>query len=260
MAALVFLMPFFWMLSSSLKTSLQVFDYPFRWITDTIQWSNYVEVWFYKEIPFYMLYMNSLIISCTSVVGQLLLSSLAAYAFAKIDFKGKIVLFIILLVSMMIPIQAMIIPRYVLFRAMRIYNTLWSIILPNLFSITSIFLLRQFYMILPNELIEASRMDGANHFTIWARVMMPLTKNAMISAAILAFINSWNEYLTPLIFLAKKGLYTVPLGIKWYIEDIAKEYNLMMAAAASGIIPIIIFYMLAQNYFEEGIATVGVKG
>ncbi len=258
--ALAFLLPLLWMVSSSLKTPMQVFQYPFQWIADRIQWSNYVKVWLFNEIPFYRLYLNSLFISVISVVGQILVSSLAAYAFAKINFKGKNIVFIIMLITMMIPVQVMIIPRYMLFKTLSLYNTLWSVILPNFFSVTSIFLLRQFYMTLPDALVEASRIDGATHFTIWVKIMMPLTKNAMISAAVLAFINSWNEYLNPLIFLPSKKLYTVPLGIRWYLEDIAKEYNLMMAAAASAIIPIVIIYMCAQNFFEEGIATAGVKG
>jgi len=258
--SIVFLLPLLWMLSSSLKTSMQVFEQPFRWVADKLQWGNYSKVWFYKEIPFYRLFTNSLTVSIISVSGQLIVSSLAAYAFAKIEFKGRHVVFMIMLITMMIPAQVMIIPRYMLFRTINLYNTLWSIILPNLFSIVSIFLLRQFYMTLPNELMESARIDGAGHFLIWSRIYLPLTKNALISAAVLAFITSWNEYLTPLIFLANQKLYTVPLGIRWYVEDIAKEYNLMMAAAASAIIPVVILYMCAQNYFEEGVASSGIKG
>jgi len=258
--SLTFLLPLFWMLSSSLKTSMQVFESPFHWVEEQIRWDNYQRVWTHPEIPFYRLYMNSIIISVIGVVGQLVISSLAAYAFAKIDFKGKNILFMIMLITMMIPMQVMIIPRYILFRTLHIYNTLWCIIIPHFFSITVIFLLRQFYMGLPDALIEAARMDGAGHFKIWLHITMPLTRNGIISAAVLGFINTWNEYLNPLIFLSNQQKFTVTLGIRWYLQDIAKEYNLMMAAAASAIVPVVIFYIVAQDYFEEGIAAGSVKG
>ena len=258
--ALMFLLPLLWMHSSSLKNSVQVFEQPFHWFPETLRWENYVEVWTHEEIPFWRLYLNSLTISVCGITGQLIISSMAAYAFAKIEFKGKNIVFLVMLVTMMIPVQVMIIPRFILFRTLGIYNTLWCIILPHFFNITTIFLLRQFYMGLPDALIEAARIDGAGHFRVWVRIMMPLTKNAMISAAILGFINTWNEYLNPLIFLSNQKLFTVSLGVRWYLVDIAQEYNLMMAAAASAIIPVVILYIVAQDYFEEGIATAGVKG
>jgi len=258
--AIAFLAPLLWMVSSSLKSSMQVFEQPFHWIADRFRFDNYLAVWMAEEIPFWRLFGNSLLIAVVGVSGQLLIGSLAAYAFAKIEFLGKNLIFMIFMVTMMIPVQTMIIPRYVLFSTLNIYNTLWCIILPHFFNITTIFLLRQFYMALPDELVDAARVDGAGHFRIWWQVMMPLTKNGMISAAILAFINCWNEYLNPLIFISNQKLYTVSLGIRWYLHDIAQEYNLMMAAAASAVFPIIVVYVLAQKYFEEGIASGGVKG
>lgn len=259
-AAVIFLFPLLWMLSASLKTSMQVFESPFRWIADKLNWANYKAVWTNPDLPFWRPFMNSAIISVASVCGQLLVSSLAAFAFAKIPFKGKNVVFMLMLTTMMIPVQALIIPRYMVFYNLNIYDTLWAMILPNLFNVTTIFLLRQFYMGLPNELVEAARIDGAGHFRIWWKVMMPLTKNGMISAAILAFITSWNEYLTALIFLPSAKNYTVALAIRWYINDTAQQYNLMMCAAASAIIPVVIIYLSAQKYFEDGIAAASVKG
>lgn len=258
--SIVFFLPFLWMLSSSFKTSPQVFETPFKWITDRLHWENYKEVWTSVDFPFYRLYMNSIIVSVVSIIGQILISSMAAYSFAIIKFKGKNLIFIMFLVTMMIPAQALLIPRYVLFRTIGIYNTLWSIILPHFFSISSIFLFRQFYMAFPYELLEAAKIDGAGHLLIWGRIMMPLTKNAMISIAVLGFINTWNEYLNPLIFLANRKLYTVTLGIRWYLANTAKDYNLMLAAAASAVIPIVVLYAVAQDYFEEGITKGGVKG
>lgn len=255
-----FMLPLLWMLSSSLKTSMQVFESPFRWIAGLLHWDNFIRIWANSELPFWKMFLNSLTISCVSVAGQLLVSSMAAYAFAKIEFKGRNVVFMLMLVTMMIPVQALIIPRFMLFHVLDLYDTLWSIIFPNFFNVTSIFLLRQFYMSVPDDIGEAARIDGAGHFRIWGQIMVPLTKNGLISAAILAFINSWNEYLSPLIFLPSTKNYTVALGIRWYLNDTAREYNLMMCAAASTVIPIIILYVSAQKYFEDGIASTGIKG
>lgn len=258
--AVVFLMPFLWMLSSSLKTPMQVFETAFRWITDRLHWENFAEVWNNPDMPFWQLYLNSLFIAVVSVIGQIIIASLAAYAFAKIEFPGRDVVFMIMLVTMMIPVQALIIPRYMLFYNLKLYDTLWAIILPNLFHATSIFLLRQFYLSIPNELVDAALIDGAGHFRIWYSIMIPLSKNGIISAAILAFISAWNEYLSPLVFLPSRENYTVALGIRWYLNDTAQEYNLMMCAAACTIIPIILIYVSAQKYFEDGVAASGVKG
>ena len=258
--AVGFMLPLLWMVSSSLKSSMQVFESPFRWISDRIRWDNFMQVWINSELPFWKMFLNSLTISCISVVGQLLVSSMAAYAFAKIEFKGRNIVFMLMLVTMMIPVQALIIPRFMLFHILDLYDTLWSIILPNFFNVTSIFLLRQFYLSIPDDIAEAALIDGAGHFRIWGQIMVPLTKNGLISAAILAFINSWNEYLSPLIFLPSTKNFTVALGIRWYLNDTAREYNLMMCAAASTIIPVVVLYISAQKYFEDGIATAGVKG
>lgn len=258
--AVVFLMPFLWMLSSSLKTPMQVFETDFRWITDRLHWENFAEVWNNPDMPFWRLYLNSLFIAVVSVVGQIIVASLAAYAFAKIEFPGRDVIFMIMLITMMIPVQALIIPRYMLFYNLKLYDTPWAIILPNLFHATSIFLLRQFYMGIPNELVDAALIDGAGHFRIWSSIMIPLSKNGIISAAILAFISAWNEYLSPLVFLPSRENYTVALGIRWYLNDTAQEYNLMMCAAACTILPIIVIYVSAQKYFEDGVAASGVKG
>ncbi|MCI9359904.1 MAG: carbohydrate ABC transporter permease [Hungatella sp.] len=258
--SVIFFMPLLWMLSSSLKTSPQVFEIPFRWFTDRLHWENYKEIWTSVEFPFLRLYKNSIFISVISVAGQIIISSMAAYAFAIVDFKGRNVLFILFLITMMIPAQVLLIPRYVLFRSIGIYNTLWSIILPHFFNISSIFLFRQFYLTFPKELLEAAKIDGAGHFLIWSRVLLPLTRNVMISLAVLCFINTWNEYLNPLVFLANQKLFTVPLGIRWYTTNTARDYNLMLAAASSAIIPVVIFYAVAQDYFEEGITKSGIKG
>jgi len=256
---LVFLLPLLWMISSSLKTGPEVFSTDFSFLPKIFQWDNYVRIWTDAKVPFWRLYANSLLVAVLGTAGQVIVSSMAGYAFGKIHFRGKNILFILMMVTMMIPSQVTIIPRYMLFYSMGLYDTLWSLILPALFNITSIFLLRQFYMGLPNELMEAAKLDGATHLQIWWRIMLPLTKPAMVTVTVLAFITSWNEYLNALIFLPSNQNYTVSLGIQYWMQ-MTDEYNLMMAAAASAIVPVIVLFLFTQRYFVESIAKTGVKG
>lgn len=258
--AVLFVVPLVWMVLSSLKTAPEVFARPFHWLPARVQWQNYATVWMNEEASMLRAFANTLYIALFSIVGQMFISSLAAYSFAKINFKGKQVVFMLFLSSMMVPSQLTIIPRFMLFKTIGLYNNLWAIILPAFFGAASIFMLRQFYMGLPNDLIEAAKIDGAGHLRIFLRIMLPLTKAALMSLIILAFISSWNEYMAPLIFLVKKELYTVSQNIQWYMLDEFKEHNLTMAAATSAIVPVVILFIVGQKYFVEGIATSGVKG
>ena len=258
--AVLFVVPLVWMVLSSLKTAPEVFARPFHWLPARVQWQNYATVWMNEEASMLRAFANTLYIALFSIIGQMFISSLAAYSFAKINFKGKQVVFMLFLSSMMVPSQLTIIPRFMLFKTIGLYNNLWAIILPAFFGATSIFMLRQFYMGLPNDLIEAAKIDGAGHLRIFLRITLPLTKAALMSLIILAFISSWNEYMAPLIFLVKKELYTVSQNIQWYMLDEFKEHNLTMAAATSAIVPVVILFIVGQKYFVEGIATSGVKG
>ena len=258
--AFIFVVPLIWMILSSLKPANEVFARPYRWLPSTWQWVNYKTVWTAKDMPLLQAFYNSFYIVFFSIVGQLMISSFAAYAFAKIDFKGKNLVFLLFLSSMMVPTQVTIIPRFMLFKSIGLYNSLWAIILPTLFGATSIFMLRQFYMGLPDDLMEAAKIDGAGHVRIFFQIMLPLTKAALMSLVILTFISSWNEYMGPLIFLTKKKNFTVSQAIRWYLMDDGQEYNLTMATAASAIIPVGILFVFGQRYFVEGIATSGVKG
>ena len=258
--AILFVMPLIWMGLSALKTTNEVFAHPFKWLPAKPMWSNFKQVWCVENVNMMKSYGNSIIIVFFSTVGQIAIASLAAYAFAKIQFKGKNFVFMMFLASMMIPGQVTIIPRFMLFKSMWLYNTLWSFILPFCFSTTAIFMLRQFYIVLPNDLMEAAKIDGAGHFRIFLQVLMPLTKPAMITLVILAFIGSWNEYLSPLIFITKQEKYTVAQAIRWYLLDELQRYDLTMAAATIAIVPVIILFISCQKYFVEGIATSGVKG
>lgn len=255
----LFLLPLLWMMSASVKAGSEVFSLDFHWFPETFQWENYRRVWNDSKVPFWHLYINSIFVAVVGTAGQLLVSSMAAYALAKINFNGKNIVFTAMLITMMIPAQATIIPRYMMFYSIKIYDTLWALILPSLFNITSIFLLKQFYAGLPDELMEAAVMDGASHREIWLRIIVPLTKPPMVTVTVLAFINAWNEYLNALIFLPSNKNFTVSLGIQYWMQ-MTDEYNLMMAAAASAIVPVIVLFLFTQKYFIESIASTGVKG
>jgi len=257
--ALLFLFPLLWMISSSLKGTKDVFSSPFHWIPDPVKWDNYKTVWTSKDLPLLRVFGNSLFIAVIGTVGQLLFASMAAYAFARINFKGKDVVFMLFLSSMMIPTQVTIIPRFMMFKSLGLYNTPWALILPGLFSAATIFFLRQAHKGLPNELIDAAKVDGANHFTIFSTIMVPLTIPSMVSMFILAFISSWNDYLSPLIFLVKPKMYVISQAIRWYMLDEGQRYELTMATATSSIVPIVIIFLFSQKYFIEGIARSGMK-
>lgn len=257
--AVMFALPLVWMTLASFKKVSEVFSE--NWLPTVWQWKNYVTVWTDEQVYLPRVFFNTLFIVVLGTGGQLIVSSLAAYGFAKIDFKGRAAIFTLFLAAMMIPSQATIIPRYMLFYKVGLYNSLWALILPSWFSVTSIFLLRQFYMGLPNDLMDAAKVDGAGHLRIFAQILMPLTKPAMISTLILSFITLWNDYLSALVFLSNKKLYTVSQAVRyWLFDNNNQNYNLTMTTATIFIIPVIILFVFCQKYFVEGIATSGVKG
>ena len=260
LVSLAFLLPLVWMMTSSVKSTNEVFSVNWKWFPEVWRWDNYVTVWTDPDVSMLNAYMNTSFITVVSTVCQLVIASLAAYAFAKINFQGKGVVFAMFLATMMMPTEVTIVPRFILFKTVGLYNNLWAIILPHFFNATSIFMLRQFYISLPDDLMEAAKIDGAGHPRIFSQILMPLTKSSLISLMVLSFISCWNEYMSPLIFLVKKNLYTISQVIRWYMLDDLQRYDLNMAAATSAIIPVVILFIFCQKYFVEGIATSGVKG
>lgn len=258
--ALFFTIPLIWMVCTSLKTDPEVFAKDWKWPPNVAQWGNYASVWTNPDAPMARSFVNSFFVVFWSILGQLSFASLAAYAFAKIDFKGKNAVFALFLASMMVPSQVTIIPRFMLFKTVGLYNSLWAIILPNLFGASTMFMLRQFYMGLPDDLVEAAKIDGAGHVRIFAQTMLPLTLAAVVSMFILTFISCWNEYLAPLIFLIDKRKFLVSQVIRWYMDEDSDPTHLIMTASTIALIPTIILFISGQKYFVEGIATSGVKG
>ncbi|MEK3664047.1 carbohydrate ABC transporter permease [Paenibacillus sp. FSL F4-0236] len=253
------ILPFIWMLSTSVKTPLEVFDYPIKWIPDKFQWSHHYNVWF-GEQNFIQYYSNSLKVAVLSTVGSLFVSSLAAYGFARIEFRGRDSLFLLYLSMMLIPPQILFVPKFIMFNEMGIFNSHWALILPGIFTIFGVFLLRQFFMGIPKEITEAALIDGAGHFRIFIQLIVPLAKPAIATLAILDFSWNWNDYENSLIFLIDKNLYTIPLGLQNFILENSIDYNGMMAAASAAILPMIIIFIIFQKYIIQGVANAAVKG
>lgn len=258
--ALLFITPLLWMVSASLKKAGEVFAYPIKWIPDEFMFSNYKFVWMNKYYPFYIAYYNSIKVTFLTIIGALFICTTAAYAFTMIEFKGRNAIFMMFLATIMIPSQVTLIPRYALFYRFNLYNNHLALILPGSFFVLGIFLLRQFYLSIPMELPESAKIDGASHFVILTRIILPVTKPAMVSIIILVFITMWNEYLNPLIFITKKQLYTIPLGLQALLDDEMRNYNYIMAAASSAIVTVIVVFLSMQKYFIQGITRTGIKG
>ncbi|MDR6548826.1 carbohydrate ABC transporter permease [Paenibacillus qinlingensis] len=257
--SIVMILPFLWMVSTSFKINGDVFKYPIDWIPNTWHFENYKKVWAGAD-PFYLFYWNSIKITGITVVGNLLTSSMAGYAFAKIRFKGRNFLFLLYLSTMMIPGQVLLVPRFILFDQLQLINTHAAIILPGLFWVFGTFLMRQFFTTLPGELLESARVDGASYWRTFWQICLPLTKPALVTLLILSFTWHWNEYENPLIMLREKALYTIPLGLTSYVEEFGTNYVLTMAASVSGLVPLLIVVAVCQKWFVEGITSSGLKG
>ncbi|AIQ48536.1 sugar ABC transporter ATP-binding protein [Paenibacillus sp. FSL R7-0273] len=260
LAAAVFcmLIPYVWMLSSSLKMNKDVFSFPMQWIPDQPRWSNFVDIW--TRIPLGRFIYNTAKLSVVVTILQLLTSSFAAYAFSKLQFKGKNLLFLGYIATIAIPWQAYMVPQFIMMRSLGLNNTHLSIILLQAFSAFGVFLMRQFYQGVPDELCEAARIDGLSEYGIWARIMLPLSKPALSTLTIFTFVNTWNDFLGPMIYLTKTELKTIQIGLRMFISQYSAEYGLIMAASVVSIIPVVIVFLALQKYFVQGVAASGIKG
>lgn len=256
---LTMLTPLIWMISTSFKTENEVFSFPIRWIPETsVGFDNYKEVWG-KEYNFGMYYFNSIKITVISTVFQILVSALGAYGFTKIKWKWRDRVFLAYLATMMIPPQVMIVSRFAIMQKAGLYNTHLGIILMTMFSTYGVFLLRQAMMSIPESLCESAKIDGAGHLIIFSKIVMPLVTPAIATLAILKFVWTWNDYQMPLIFLNKRSLFTIQLGMKLFATESGSIYSLMMAAAVSATLPLVLVFLLGQRYIIEGIASGAVK-
>jgi multiple sugar transport system permease protein len=254
------LIPLFWMIRSSLMTNVEIFMTPIHWIPKKFQWKNYRDV--FTTLPFLTYYKNSIILTALVVSGTVITSSLCAYGLSRVHWFGRNIVFACIMASMMLPAAVTIIPVFLMFRKVGLTNSIIPLVVPAWLGGGAfyIFLLRQFFLSIPKELDDAAYIDGATHWQIYSRIVLPLTKPAMMVVAVFSFMNTWNDFLGPLIYLNSNEKYTVALGLQLFIGSYRAEWQLMMAAACVVVIPSIIVFMFGQKYLIEGITLTGVKG
>lgn len=256
---LVFMIPFFWSVSSSLKNDTEIFVFPPTWIPAQPLWSNYSEALEYMR--FGLLLRNTLIIATLTTVGNVLTSAFVAYGFSHFRFRGRDILFVALLGTMMLPYQVTMIPLFLLFQRIGWLNTYYPLIVPAFFANPFfVFLLRQFLLTLPRELEDAARIDGANPLQIWWRIILPLSAPALATVTVFSFLGGWNEFLTPLIYLTDQNKYTLSLGLSVFKSSYTTRWGYLMAASVTMTLPPLLIFLFTQRYFVRGIALTGVKG
>jgi multiple sugar transport system permease protein len=254
----VMVVPLAWMVLTSLQTLNETRHYPPTLVPASPQWHNYTDV--LHRAPFARWFMNTLIVTVVCVVGNLLFCSLAGYAFARIRFFGREVVFVLVLATLMIPFQVVIIPTFLIVRKLGLIDTLGALILPNLAGAFGIFMLRQFFRTLPIELEEAARIDGASRLGVLFKIVLPLSGPALATLAVITFMWTWNDFLWPLITIYNPDNMTLQLGMATFQGAHQTNTNLLMAANVMSVLPVLLLFFVAQRYFVRGIATTGLKG
>lgn len=256
--AAVMLLPFIWMLSSSLKLDKDVFRFPIEWIPADPKWDNYVTIW--TRIPFLTFFANTTKLTVIITFLQVATSSFAAYAFAKLKFKGRDILFLAYVASIAIPWQVYMVPQFIMMRRMDLVDRHLSLIILQSFTAFGVFLLRQFFVSIPDELLDAARIDGLSEYGIYFRIMLPLSKPALATLTIFAAVFVWNDFMGPLIYFNSESVKTIQLGLRMFIQQYSANYALIMAASLVSLIPVIILFLAFQRFFIEGIASTGIRG
>lgn len=257
LGSLAMVLPLYWMVLTSFKTKSEIVRIPPSFVPQSLNLENYVEAW--DRLNFPILLRNSTFLAFTISGLMLFSSALVGYVFAKIEFPGREVLFVIVLSSMMIPFNVVMIPLFLLIVKLHWANTYWGIITPGVFSSFGIFLMRQFMGTLPDELLDAARMDGASEFRIFLSIVMPLSKSPVAALGILAFMGQWDAFLWPLIVLTRSDLFTLPVGLALFNNRFYTEYGPLLAGATIAVIPILILFLSAQRLFMESVALQGMK-
>ncbi|WP_274651963.1 carbohydrate ABC transporter permease [Paenibacillus humicola] len=257
--AACFIVPFFWLLSESLKSPSELFEVPTRWWPKTIMWSNYADM--FNSFPFFLYLKNTIIILIPNIVGAVISNTLIAYGFARLDWKYRDNVFMIVLITMILPYQVTMIPLFIMFHHLHWIGTFLPLIVPSFFGNPFfIFLLRQFLLGIPKELSYSAKIDGANEFQIYARIIMPLAKPVISTVVIFAFLGTWNDFIGPLIFLSDNKLYTLSLGAQSIMGTYDPKWNILMALGVTMTVPVLVIFFLLQKYFIQGVAMSGIKG
>jgi len=253
----VIFFPFFWLLVSSFKFEKNIIEFPPRIFADTYTFENYIKVW--TTIPLLNYIKNTVIFAGGVVISSLILDSLAGYAFARMQFKGKTVIFYAVLVSMMIPFQVFMIPLFLEINALGLIDTYTGLIVPRMTSAFGIFMMRSFFVSLPKDLEEAARVDGLNEFQIFYKIMLPLCKPALLTLGIFTLMNNWNDLLYPLLLTSTTEMRTLPAGLALFTGQHISFYGPVMAGAVISMLPLLIIYIFAQKYFVQGMVMSGLK-
>jgi len=258
-ATSLFAIPAIWLLVSSFKPLSQLTSDPYSFWPRAWRWQNYIEA--IQATSFRTQLRNTLLLACGRTIGTLLSCSLAAYAFARLRWRGRGVLFLLLIATMLLPWHVTMIPRFLLLREIGLYNTLAALIVPSFLGTAfSIFLLRQFFLTIPEELSEAARLDGLSEFSIYWRIILPLSKPALITVGLFQFIAAWNDFSGPLLYLSDPQKFPLAYGLEQFLSSYSDQTHLLLAASVLFCLPMVVLFLIAQRYFVRGIATSGLKG
>lgn len=254
------LLPFAWMLSTSFKHPGEIFLQPARWIPREPRWENYVEAM--SALPFGRMYVNTTIITVTATIGQLLSASMVGFGFARLRAPGRDFLFLLLISTMLLPEQVTMIPQFIIFQSLGMVDTWAPLILPSWLGVYAfyVFLCRQFFLTLPLELDDAAKIDGAGYFTIYWKIILPLSKPVLASVGVFSFLYRWNDFLHPVIYLTDQQKYTLSLGLALFRDYSGIQWHWLMAASIMTMLPCLVVFFVAQRLFVSGIATTGLKG
>lgn len=258
LGGLTMLVPFLWMLSTALKTAPETIHVPPIWIPKSLQWGNFVQAW--HEAPFARYFVNSVVVTVVTTVGQLFTSILAAFAFARLKFYGKNIVFLIFLGTMMIPGEMLIIPNFVTLSKLNLIDTYGALIIPWLASFFTVFTLRQTFQSVPDQIYYAAKIDGASDWKFLWTVLVPMSKSTITAVTVLEVIGSWNSFMWPLIVTNSETMRTLPVGLQAFTTDAGTQYQLLMAASTFVIIPMVVVYIFLQKYIIAGISKAGLKG
>ena len=257
--ALAFVLPFFFLLTGSFKTSSELFQVPFRWLPSRITFDNYKQV--FSKIPFFRYLRNTLVIVICNMIGALISNSLIGYGFSRLRWPGRDKVFMIVIATMILPYQVTLIPLYIMYTKFHWVGTFLPLIVPGFFgNAFFIFLMRQFLVGIPREITESARIDGAGEFRIFLQLIIPISKPVLATVAIMSFMNSWKDFLGPLVFLGSDKLYTLSLAASMLRSNLNPNWELLLALGVVMVLPVLILFFVLQKYFIQGITMSGIKG
>lgn len=254
----VMLFPFLWMIITALKGGHEIYVYPPRWLPSALHWENFIHVW--NTVPFGRFYINSIVVTTIITVSQIFTAVLAGYVFARLEFPGRQIIFTLYLATMIVPTQVTVLPLYLMMSRLGWVNTYQGLTVPFFTSVFATFFMRQFFSTIPTELDDAARIDGCSRLRFLFQVMLPLSRPALATITLFVFLGHWEDYLWPLIMTNTTRMRTLPIGLRFFVEEAGAQYHYMMAAALLAIAPVILLFFAAQRQFIEGIALTGLKG